>query len=40
MTPAARDATVQRFTNDPEVTVFLISLKAGKTFSFLPSKSE
>lgn len=29
MTPAARDATVKHFQNDPEVTVFLISLKAG-----------
>ncbi|KAG0345875.1 DNA repair protein rad16 [Podila humilis] len=29
MTPAQRDATIQTFTNDPNVTVFLISLKAG-----------
>ncbi|GAA5937456.1 DNA repair protein RAD16 [Sporobolomyces koalae] len=29
MTPVARDNTIKHFTNDPEVTVFLISLKAG-----------
>ncbi|GAA6031112.1 hypothetical protein JCM8097_004009 [Rhodosporidiobolus ruineniae] len=29
MTPTARDATIKHFTNDPECTVFLISLKAG-----------
>lgn len=29
MTPAARDNTVKLFMNNPEVTVFLISLKAG-----------
>lgn len=29
MTPAQRDASIQKFTNDPNVTVFLISLKAG-----------
>jgi len=31
MTPAARDNTIKHFTNNPEVTVFLISLKAGGT---------
>jgi DNA repair protein RAD16 len=29
MTPAARAATIQRFSEDPEITVFLVSLKAG-----------
>jgi DNA repair protein RAD16 len=29
MTPAARDNTIRAFTEDPECTVFLISLKAG-----------
>ncbi|CEQ40631.1 SPOSA6832_02274 [Sporobolomyces salmonicolor] len=29
MTPTARDNTIKHFTSDPEVTVFLISLKAG-----------
>lgn len=29
MTPTARDNTIQHFTNNPDVTVFLISLKAG-----------
>lgn len=29
MTPAQRDASIQKFSNDPNVTVFLISLKAG-----------
>ncbi|KAI5475780.1 DNA repair protein rad16 [Pseudohyphozyma bogoriensis] len=29
MTPTARDATIKHFTNNPDVTVFLISLKAG-----------
>ncbi|KAF9371508.1 DNA repair protein rad16 [Podila verticillata] len=29
MTPSQRDASIQKFTNDPNVTVFLISLKAG-----------
>lgn len=29
MTPLARDNTIKAFTEDPECTVFLISLKAG-----------
>ncbi|GAA5832025.1 hypothetical protein JCM3766R1_003691 [Sporobolomyces carnicolor] len=29
MTPVARDNTIKHFNNDPECTVFLISLKAG-----------
>ncbi|KAL0949077.1 hypothetical protein HGRIS_009172 [Hohenbuehelia grisea] len=29
MTPQARDATIQHFMNSPDVTVFLVSLKAG-----------
>lgn len=29
MTPQQRDATIQHFMNNPGVTVFLISLKAG-----------
>jgi len=29
MTPQARDATIQHFMKNPQVTVFLISLKAG-----------
>lgn len=29
MTPTARDNTVRAFSEDPECTVFLISLKAG-----------
>lgn len=29
MTPTARDNTIKAFTDDPECTVFLISLKAG-----------
>jgi hypothetical protein len=29
MTPLARDNTIKAFTDDPECTVFLISLKAG-----------
>ena len=29
MTPAARAATIKRFSEDPEITVFLVSLKAG-----------
>ncbi|EIW72281.1 hypothetical protein TREMEDRAFT_36553 [Tremella mesenterica DSM 1558] len=29
MTPQQRDATIQHFMNNPQVTVFLISLKAG-----------
>lgn len=29
MTPTARDRIIQYFTNTPEVTIFLISLKAG-----------
>ncbi|KAG9219471.1 hypothetical protein CCMSSC00406_0005365 [Pleurotus cornucopiae] len=29
MTPAARDATIQHFMNNVDVTVFLVSLKAG-----------
>lgn len=29
MTPVARDNTIKAFTEDPECTVFLISLKAG-----------
>src|SRR5271155_3769926 len=29
MTPSARAATIKRFSEDPEITVFLVSLKAG-----------
>jgi len=29
MSPQARDATIQHFMKNPQVTVFLISLKAG-----------
>lgn len=29
MTPTARDNVIQHFMNNPDVTVFLISLKAG-----------
>lgn len=29
MTPFQRDASIKKFSNDPTVTVFLISLKAG-----------
>lgn len=29
MTPTARDNTIRHFVDDPECTVFLISLKAG-----------
>ena len=29
MTPTARAATIKRFSEDPEITVFLVSLKAG-----------
>ncbi|KAF9580307.1 hypothetical protein BGW38_003097 [Lunasporangiospora selenospora] len=29
MTPFQRDATIKKFSNDPNITVFLISLKAG-----------
>lgn len=32
MTPVARDNTIKHFNNDPECTVFLISLKAGGKF--------
>lgn len=40
MTPTARDNTIKYFTNNPDVTVFLISLKAGTCFLFVLAPSD